>query len=235
MELIAEKREIFGKKTKHLRDDRKLPAVIFGKGLESISVSVDFNNYVKVFNEAGETSVIDLMVGGKKHPVLVKDVQYHHINNHPVHVGFYEVDLKQKITAQVPVEVINEEQNELIKGGEFLILTLLDEIEVECLPTDIPHEFIVDATKLVSEDSVITIGDLAYDKSKVEIVGLESDELVAKLDYAVMAEEVEEEKTEAELMEGVEAIEEKDVEEGEGTESGEKETGSKETEEKAQE
>ena len=231
MELIAEKREIFGKKTKHLRDDRKLPAVIFGKGLESISVSVDFNNYVKVFNEAGETSVIDLMVGGKKHPVLVKDVQYHHINNHPVHVGFYEVDLKQKITAQVPVEVINEEQNELIKGGEFLILTL----EVECLPTDIPHEFIVDATKLVSEDSVITIGDLAYDKSKVEIVGLESDELVAKLDYAVMAEEVEEEKTEAELMEGVEAIEEKDVEEGEGTESGEKETGSKETEEKAQE
>ena len=190
---------------------------------------------VKVFNEAGETSVIDLMVGGKKHPVLVKDVQYHHINNHPVHVGFYEVDLKQKITAQVPVEVINEEQNELIKGGEFLILTLLDEIEVECLPTDIPHEFIVDATKLVSEDSVITIGDLAYDKSKVEIVGLESDELVAKLDYAVMAEEVEEEKTEAELMEGVEAIEEKDVEEGEGTESGEKETGSKETEEKAQE
>lgn len=222
MELIAEKREIFGKKTSQLRGDRKLPAVIFGKGKESLSITVDYNAFVKLFNETGETTVIDLMVDGKNHPVLVKEMQFHHISSQPIHVGFYEVDLTQKINAQVPVEVINAEENELIKSGDYLILTLLNEIEVECLPNDIPQEFIVDATKLVNEDSVITVGDLAYDRAKVEIVGLEADELVAKLDHAQMAEEVEEEKTEAELMEGVEATGEKKPEddaEGEASEN----------------
>jgi len=235
MELKAEKREIFGKKNKLLRAERLLPAVIFGKGLESISIVVDYNAFVKVFKEAGETTVFDIVVDDKKHPVLVREMQPHHITSKPIHVSFYEVNLKEKITANIPVEIINEEENELVKSGEALVLTLLNEIEVESLPTDLPEDFVIDATKLVDMDSIITVADLEYNREKVEIVDLAADEIIAKLDHAQMLEEEEEEVDEADAMADLEATQEKepgDEEEGaekdsKGSESGsEKEKGS---------
>lgn len=213
MELTGQKRQVFGKKTKNLRYERKLPAVIFGKGLESLAVTIDYNDFIKTYKEAGETSVIDLNIDGKNHSVLIKEMQFHHLNGQPIHVGFYEVDLTQKITANIPVEVINEEENELVRAGEALVLTLVNEIEVEALPNDLPNHFVIDATKLVDMDSVITLEDLDYDRNKVEIVlGEEEDAsemLVAKLDYAQMAEEEEEEISEEEAMENLEATGEK--------------------------
>ncbi|MFC1756175.1 50S ribosomal protein L25 [Patescibacteria group bacterium] len=211
MELKAEKREIFGKKNRLLREERLLPAVIFGKGLESISIVIDYNSFVKVFKEAGETTVIDIMVEDEKHPVLVKDIQHHHITYKPIHIGFYEVNLKEKLTANIPVEVINEEENELVKSGEALVLTLLNEIEVEALPTDLPESFIIDALKLVDMDSLITVADLEFDKDKVKIEDLEPDEIVAKLDHAQMLEEEEEEVVdEADAIADLEATQEKE-------------------------
>lgn len=210
MELKAEKREIFGKKNKYLRDEKLLPGVVFGKGLESISIVVDYLDFVRTFKEVGETTVLDLVIEGKKHPVLVKEMQYHHITSKPIHVGFYEVDLTQKITANIPVEVVNEEENPLIKKGEGIVLLLLNEIEVEALPTDLPEKFEVDATQLLEIGDVSTIADLKYDKEKVEIVDFEEDEVVSKLDYAQMLEEEEEEVDEAEAIAGLEASGEKE-------------------------
>lgn len=220
MQLNGQQRELFGKKTKYLREERKLPAVIFGKGLASISITIDYNEFVKVFEEAGETNVIDIKVENESHPVLVKSIDVHHISGTPTHVGFYKVNLKEKINANIPVEVINEEENELVDTGEALVLLLLDEIEVEALPTDLPEKFIVDATKLPDMDSVITINDLeGYDKEKVEIT-VDPEEIVAKLDYAQMAEEEEEEEmTEEEAMEALEATKEKDDDEDDSEDS----------------
>jgi large subunit ribosomal protein L25 len=216
MELVGQKREILGKKTKFLREDRLLPAVIFGKGLESLSITIKYNDFVKVFKEAGETSVFDILVDGKKHPVLVKDVQVHHVTSKPIHVGFYEVNLTEKLNANIPVEVINEEENTLVKNGEAIILVLLNEIEVEALPTDLPENFTIDAIKLADMDSTVLVSDLEYNKEKVEIVGIEPEEIVVKLDYAQMLEEEEEEEIdEAEALAGIEATEEKEPEEEE--------------------
>jgi len=215
MELVGQKREILGKKTKILRENRLLPAVIFGKGLESLSITVTYNDFVKVFKKAGETSVFDVLIEGKKHPVLVKDVQLHHITSKPIHVGFYEVDLKEKINANIPVEVINEEENALVKSGDALILVLLNEIEVEALPTDLPENFTIDAVKLETMDSTVLVSDLKYNREKVEIVGIEPEEIIVKLDYAQMLEEEEEEVDEAEAMADIEATEEKEPEEEE--------------------
>lgn len=223
MELIGEKRTTFGKKTKSLRADRKLPAVIFGKGLESLPISINHLDFVKVLAEAGETNVIDIKIDSVSHPVLIKEVHNHHISDSPMHVGFYQVDLKTKTSANIPVEVINEDKNELVKSGEALVLTLLNEIEVEALPTDLPNKFIIDAEKLINMDVNITLADLDYDRSKVEIIIAEDEELediiVAKLDYAVMAEEPEEIVTEEEAMENLEATGEKGKEEEEGAEA----------------
>ncbi len=211
MELTGQKRQVFRKKTKSLRESRLIPAVIFGKGLESLPITVSHNDFTKIFEGAGETQVIDLVIEGDKHPVLVKDVQEHHITSQPVHIGFYEVNLKEKTRANIPVEVINEEKNELVKNGEAMILLLLNEVEVEALPTDLPEKFAVDAAELQDIDSSITITDLKYDREKVEILNQEPEEIVVKLDYAQMLEEEEEEEIdEAEALADIEATEEKE-------------------------
>jgi large subunit ribosomal protein L25 len=209
-----------------------IPAVIFGKGLDSLSISVDYANFTDTFSKAGETSVIDLVVDGKTHPVLVKEIQEHHISSEPIHVGFYQVNLKEKTRANIPVEIINEQENELIRSGEAIVLLILDEIEVEALPTDFPEKFIVDASRLPEIDSVLTIADLDFDREKVEVVGLETDEVLAKLDYAQMLEEEEEEEiSEEEAMAEIEATEEKSEEEEGAEESGPVETKEESSEE----
>jgi len=213
MELVGQKRTVLGKKTKELRSERLLPAVIFGKGLESLPITIGHNEFSKVYKASGETSIIDIVVDKKSHPVLVKDVQLHHLTSQPIHVGFYEVNLKEKLNANIPVEVVNEDKNALIKGGEALILVLLNEIEVEALPMDLPDKFLVDAAKMVTMESVITMKDLEYDKEKVEIVDYDPEEIVAKLDFAQMLEEEEAAVDEAAAVAGIEATAEKEPEE----------------------
>jgi len=208
MELIAQKREKFGKKTNSLRKQRQLPAVMFAKGIDSVSITLDHNSFVKIFNEAGETSLVDLVID---------------VSMSPIHVGFHKVNLKEKITAEIPVEVIGEEENELVKSGQALVLVLLNEIAVEALPTDFPSAFVIDVSKITEVGEAVTVGDLQYDREKVEVLDYDDDEQVVKLDYAVMA-EVEEEVSEEEAIEGIEATEEaeKTEEDEAGAEGGDK-------------
>ncbi len=218
MEIIAEKRTIKGKQNKKLRRDRKIPATVYGKGMESESLTIDLNNFIKVFKEAGETTLIDLKYDGTDEKVLVKEFQVHPVSLVPTHVSFHKVDLTEKINANVPVEVIGEDVSPVVKSGEGLVLVLLNEIEVQALPANLPSEFTVDISNLDEVGAGITVGELIFDKEKVEIIGLEEDEIIVKIDYAEMLEEEEEEVSEEELIAGVEATEEKPEEEGEEAE-----------------
>ncbi len=229
MELTGEKRQKLGKATKSLKTEGLIPAVVFGKGLKSSSISIKNLDFVRVFDEAGETSLIDLKITGEQdEKVLVKDVQYNPVYGNIIHVGFYKPNLKEKTTAEIPVEIIGADKNPLVKSGQAMVLVLMQEIEVEALPTDLPHTFNIDITNLEKVGDGVTVAGLEYDKSKVTIKDLEDDDLVVKLESAQMAEEKEEEvKTEAEVIEGMEATAEKaeEAEGEEGAESGkEKET-----------
>jgi len=234
MEIAAENRTQLGKKSKKLRLDRKLPAVMFSKGVESLPLTVDFNQFVKLFNEAGETTLVDLKHGGSSEKVLIKDLQLDPVTGNPIHVSFQKVNLKEKITADIPVEIVGEEKNELLKSGEGLVLQLLNEITVEALPTDLPHKFEVDVSKITEVGEGLKISDLEYDREKVELIDHEPDELVVKIDKATMEEEVEEVApvTEAELVAGVEATDELTPEEKAEREAKEKEKKEKEEKEK---
>lgn len=226
MEIIAEKRQNKGKQNKRLRKERKIPAAVYGQGMDTDSLTIDLNNFIKVYKEAGETTLIDLKYNGTNEKVLVKEVQVNPISLEPIHVSFHKVNLKEKISANVPVEVIGEEDSPIVKSGEGLVLVLHSEIEVEALPTDLPSEFTVDVSKLTEVGAGITVGELAYDREKVEIVDLEEDEIIVKIDYAEMLEEEETEVSEEELIAGVEATEEKpeSEEEGEGEEESKEKT-----------
>lgn len=216
MELIAEKRTNFGKSTKSLKTIGKMPAVISQKGEDSVAIVLDSVQYAKVYAAAGETDLIDVKIGKESSKVLIKNTQFDPVYGRIIHAELYKPNLKEKIEAEIPVEVINEEKNEFVKSGEGVFLTLVNEIKVRALPTDLPHEFVIDASKITNIGDGVLVSGLDYDRTKVEILDIEEDEFVVKLDKVENKEEVEE-VAEADALAKLEATAEKkpeDEEEG---------------------
>lgn len=219
MEINAVKREKFGKDVESLRGEGLVPAVVYGKGFENLSISLNLKDFRKVYKEAGHSSVVDLKVEGVKETlkVLVTHIQQEPINNEIIHADFHKIDLKEKVSAGIPIEFTGE--SSVVKTGEGILLILLNEIEVEALPLDLPHKISVDISNLLKVGDAITIKDLPIDYSKVKVVQHREEDLVVKIDYAVQLEKEEEVKT----VEEVEVLKEKPAEEGAETDSKTKE------------
>lgn len=226
MEVIAKKREIFGKKVRILRRDSTIPAVVFGKGKQSLPLELSFNNLAKVLNAEGEATLLDLIIDSEGTPrkVLISEVQKNFVTGRPTHISFHEVSLTEKITAKVSIEFIGE--SIAVKSGKGILITLIDEVEVECLPTDLPRKFEVDISGLQEVDDFITVGALKYDKSKLSI-DIDPEELLIKVYYAEQLEE----KEEVASVEEVEVTGEKPKEEGEESKEAVESKGSKESKE----
>ncbi len=187
LSLSADERIILGKKVKKLRKSGKLPAHVFGKGLETEAVTVDTKEFLKTFHLAGETGLIDLKIGTEKvRPVLIREVQYNPVYGQPIHIDFYQVNLSQKVKVSVPLVLIGE-QPESVHLGETIVLQILNEIEVEALPTDLVEKIEVDIIPLKNIDDAITLGQLNYDRNKLTI-SADEEEVVVKLAPAVTAE-----------------------------------------------
>lgn len=158
-------RTIKGKKVSALRAQGLVPANVMSGGVESLMISMPQQAFKKLYKQVGDTQVIYLSVDGKEErPVLVEEVASHPVTGLVRHVVFHQVNLKEKIEAEVPVEVIGEN-----KIPNTVILTVHDTITVEALPTDLPEKFVVDISKLTEVGQSITFADLDYDKDKVEI------------------------------------------------------------------
>lgn len=179
--LKASKREMVGRKVKNLRKQGVLPANVFGKKIKSVSIQVDVKDFEEVFKATGETGIVSLEIDKEKEtrPVLVYNFQRHPVTGEPLHVDFLQVDLKEKITAHVPVETIGESPAE--KQSLGTVVLLLTEIEVEALPADLPEKFEIDKTELTEVDQLVKVSDLKVDKSKVEIK-TNPDEIVVKVE-----------------------------------------------------
>ena len=202
--LVAQKRTIVGKKSKQLRRKGIVPANIYGPQVQSLAVQVQEGDFKKVFAKAGGTGIVDLHLEGENiRPVLIKDVQRDPVLPSPVHVDFYQVNLKEKITTAVPLTFVGE--SEIVKHGEGIFLSLIDEIEVECLPEDIPSEIAVDISSLQAVDESRFVKDLNIPANVT--VKTPAEELVCKIEKPRMEEVVEEVKPaeEAAAAEGEEA------------------------------
>lgn len=169
--LKAEVRTVVGRKTRHLRKEGILPANIFGKKIKSLAISVKLKDFNTIFKSAGETTLIKVEIEdkGKKddRSVLIANVQKDPVSELPIHVDFHQVDLKEKVTASVPVELMGESPAEKLSVGTVVLY--INEIEVEALPTDLPEKFIVDVSNLSEVDQAIFVKDLKIDKTKVEV------------------------------------------------------------------
>jgi large subunit ribosomal protein L25 len=186
-QLKAQARTIVGNKVKTFARQNLTPAVMYSKVFPSAPLTLNTREFLKVYKETGRTGVIDLDVDGKITPCLVQDINVHPSKKTLRHVDFLVVNLKEKIVAEVPVVTINEAPG--VKEFGAVLNLLLDTVEVEALPDQIPEEVVVDLALLVDFDSAIRVSDLATSKDYKIVT--DGDELVANLVEQSQEEETE--------------------------------------------
>lgn len=191
--LKASLREETGKGAAHrLRQAGKIPAVIYGEKQDNIYV--DAREAQKFFNVNGYSQLLTLRLEKKGKtedlPVLVKEVQYDPVKGTPLHYDFFQVSMQQKVVVKVPVVLVGEEQR--VNDGSVLE-TLLYELEVSCLPADIPSKIEVDVSGLTVNNS-ITVADLKA-PAGIEFVTPAHEAVVVALAPRVEAEQAAPEET----------------------------------------
>ncbi|MBW7955107.1 50S ribosomal protein L25 [Patescibacteria group bacterium] len=196
----TQRRDLAGKKVGQLRRQGLIPGNINGDLEKTISVVVDQRKFEQLYEEVGDTGLFYVTVGEEKteRPVLITDVQLDPISATPLHVVFRQVDLTEKITAEVPVELIGE-----VEIKDAIVATLHDVVEVEALPQDLPEKFEIDISKFTQIGDMVTYKDLEFDRSKVSLT-IDEEQLDEPV---VMVQEVKEEvepEPAAETVEGAE-------------------------------
>lgn len=209
----AQARTLKGKKVKQLRAQGLLPGNVINPGKESLMISVPQTPFRRLYAEVGDTGLIYLSIEGEKErPVLVEEVIYHPVTGEAQHLVLRQVNLKEKISASVPVEIIGE-----VSVPNSVLITVVDEVTVEALPTDLPEKFEVDVSTLTEIGQAITFADLKFDREKVTLdIGEQTEDSPVVLLQEVKEEVIEE--TPAEAAEGAEG---EAAAEGEASEAGE--------------
>ncbi|MFP4514893.1 MAG: 50S ribosomal protein L25 [Parcubacteria group bacterium] len=189
-------------------DHKTIPAVVYGTSIESKSIKLDNVEFEKVYEEAGESSLIDLIIDDEKSvKVIVKEVQKHPFKNLIYNVDLHQVDMSQTITTEIPLEFVGVSKAEKEDGA--LIMKNLDSVEVECLPNDLVNHIDVDLSSLNEFGDTIHVKDLKV-PSGMEI--LEEAEEVVVSAIEPKEEDVESVEGEGEVpVEGPEAEEKVDA------------------------
>ena len=147
-ELVAEKRESLGTgESRRLRNSGKVPAILYGAGKEPMSIILDHNEMLlHLEHEAFYSHILALKIGGKSEKVVLKDIQRHPGKPRILHLDLQRISDKQKLHMTVPLHFVNEKKCEGVKEEGGVISHLMSEVEVTCLPKDLPEYLEVDLT-----------------------------------------------------------------------------------------
>jgi large subunit ribosomal protein L25 len=211
--LKAEKRKVSGKQVRALRRDGKLPAVIYGRHIEPINIVLDAHSAAMTLGKLTSSSLVTIAVGGKEYPTLVREKQMNFIKNSLLHIDFMAVSLTEKITANVGIQL--DGTAPAVKDFNAILVNGLTELEVECLPTDLPQRFVVDISGLAQIGDGIYVKDVPV-PANVEVLSDPEEMIVVATAAAV--EEIEEVAVEGEGAEEPEVIEKGKKEEEEAGE-----------------
>jgi large subunit ribosomal protein L25 len=214
--LAAAPRDVTGKAVTQLRKAGKLPAVLFGRGLESENVTVDAHEFDQLRRRSGANSLIDLSVDGKKaQPVLIHGVQLHRVTQRPLHVDLFVVRMTEELTVDVALVATGESEAVTVHGGT--LLHPIEHIRVRALPDHLPQAITFDISSLATFDDAIRLREVEMPADVTVLTDL--DEVVAKV-LPPRVEEVEAPPVaEGELAEGEAA--EGEAAEGEASPAGE--------------
>jgi large subunit ribosomal protein L25 len=158
-EILAQKREFVGKKLKSLRKKGFVPAILYGPEISpSIPLQVKKEELEEIVKKIGSSSMINLNFEGKKYSVLIHEIQRDPITDEIIHVDFFQPSLKEEIEAKVPL--VFEGVAPAVKELGGTLVKNVSEIEVKCLPKNLPKEIKVDISKLKTFEDAIFVKDL---------------------------------------------------------------------------
>lgn len=163
--LKAQQREIIGKKVRQVRSEKLIPAVIYGQGIKNQNLSVGQKDLITVLSQAGTSGLVDLTIDDLKPvKILIHDYQSDPLTNQVIHVDFYQIKEGQKITTDIPLELVGEVTAVKEFGGIFV--QNISEVEVECTAKEleIMQTIKVDLSVLKNINDVIHVKDLIVPK-----------------------------------------------------------------------
>ncbi|HET9681167.1 MAG TPA: 50S ribosomal protein L25, partial [Candidatus Limnocylindrales bacterium] len=176
--LRATHRSVTGKKVAALRRDGHLPAVVFGRGLSSDSVSIDAKEFEALRRHTGANTLIDLTVDGQKPtPVLVHEVQHHPVTRRPLHVDLFVVRMTEELTIDVPLVADGTAAAVADLGGT--LLHAIDHVRVKALPDRLPSTLHYSIDSLATFDDLVHVSDLAIPDGVTLLT--DTTEIVAKV------------------------------------------------------
>lgn len=157
--LVAETGRATGSaNSRRLRREDAIPAVVYGQGMEPISITVARRDLrIALSGSAGMNTVLDLTVDGNVYPAIVKEIQRHPVRRTVQHVDFLQINLSEEITVSVPVRLEGEAKD--VEQNNGFVDLVMNEMEVTTTPRSIPDEIVVDISGMTM-DSVVTVADI---------------------------------------------------------------------------
>jgi large subunit ribosomal protein L25 len=143
---------------RRLRTEGKIPAVVYGHGMEPLSISVDRRELRQALSgAAGMNTIVDLSVDGAVYPTLIKDIQRHPVKRSVQHIDFIQVNLNEEIVVAVPIHLDGEAKE--VEANNGLVDLAMQELHVRTTPRNIPDGFTIDISEMTM-DSVIRVEDI---------------------------------------------------------------------------
>ncbi|MGB2909369.1 MAG: 50S ribosomal protein L25 [Anaerolineales bacterium] len=212
--LQASKRDVVGKQVKTLRREGILPAIVYGRGISPIPISLNTRNANQILSAISSSSLVVLEIDGEKHTTLIRDKQRDPVTGGVLHIDFHEVSMTEKLRTNVMLEFQGESL--AVKELMGVLVIVLESLEIECLPQDLPDRIVADLSTLEE------IGDSIYVR---DIILPPNIELIADIDGLVVV-------ISAPAVEEIEEVEEVEItdEEPEVIERGKEEEAGEEQE-----
>jgi len=164
--LKATRREALGRKVGALRRAGKLPAVLYGHGVKSTPIMLDAHEAALRLSHLTSSSLVMVDLDGKEYPALVREKQKDYFKNRLLHLDFQVISMTEKITTKVGIELTGTAA--AVKAFNAVIITVLNELEVECMPQDLPARVVIDISGLAEVGAGIHVRDVVIsDKVKI--------------------------------------------------------------------
>jgi large subunit ribosomal protein L25 len=182
--LSVEPREVSGKKVKRLRVDGVIPVVVYGQGKKPQNGQVDAHTFGKLYQKAGESSVVQIAFGKEELPVLIHSVDRHPVRDNIIHVDFLQIDMQKEVQTSVKLKHVGAAPAVKEFGG--VVVSPKDTLHIKCLPKDLVQELEVDLGVLGKIGDAIHVKDLKLPNG---ITALDSADAVIVMIAAPRAEE----------------------------------------------
>ena len=192
--LQARPRTVIGKQVRALRRTGQLPAILYGRHMDPVLISLDAHSTRLTLSHMTASSLVTVELDGKEYPSLVREKQRNFVKGNLLHIDFQVVSMTEKLRTKVGIELTGLAP--AVKDFNAILINGLEELEVECLPYDLPERIVVDISSLVKIGDGIHVRDIQV-SDKVEILD-DKDEMII-LATAAREEAIEEEVVEAEV------------------------------------